>query len=150
MEIFGDRIPWKRGPTFDPRPFLHDLELQAGWAVPRVLRIRPGGASKGPGKVHASREEFFKLLKWDSMGSLLLEPAAGCPRGVRCGAFAVAKDTDSERFILNPTAENGLCRGANRWAGTLSPGCMLCALVLEVDRGFAVDSDDSGTTTMLL
>ena len=106
-KLVAARVAWPRGPSFDPLPYLSDLELAGAYADPGVLRLPARAPAYPPGKLHATKEEFAAFLrKWDAVGSLLLVPAATVPRAVRCGAFGVPKDAHAERFIINPTAVN--------------------------------------------
>ena len=142
-DLVASRVAWKRGPSFDPRPFIHDYELLGGYEDPAVLQLAGRFPDYPAGKIHATKAEFSAFLKkWDDVGSLLLAPASSSTRAFRCGAFGVPKDVESERFIINPMAVNSTMRKVSRCSSSLSPGSLLCGLVLPRGRGLLVNSDD--------
>ena len=142
-DLVASRVKWARGPSFDPRPYLSDLELAAAYDDPEVLQLAGRRPAHPAGKIHAAPSEFASFLKkWDAVGSLLLLPARASPKALRCGAFGVPKDADSERFIINPMAVNSTMRRVSRWCSSLSPGALLCSLVLRPGRGVLINSDD--------
>lgn len=56
--------------------------------------------------------------------------------------FAVSKDTEFDRLIVNPTVINSRMHGRNAFTKTIAPGHLLSLLRLEQDEVLRVSSDD--------
>ena len=108
LPVQADRIKWKLAPTFDPVPFLSDPIVKRAFQDPNVLR-RPeqDWPSLPRAKVHADRTQIFKLAqKWDALHACCLVPCSEVKSVESVGLFAVPKDADHDRLILNPTVVN--------------------------------------------
>lgn len=102
--IIADRIKWEHSPSFDPRPFLTDPVVKRAFEDPNSLRLHESLWTKQPsGKIHCSRNEVLKLAeKWDAVGALRIFQSDEIDHSEAVGAFAVGKDQDHDRLILNP------------------------------------------------
>ena len=143
-EVVASRIKWKLGPRFDPRPYLSDPVVRAAYDDPDVLRKDPSQWPVLPrAKVHCSKSELLALAaKWDALGACCLIPTHSVPREEAVGLFAVSKDTEFDRLIVNPTVINSRMHGRNAFTKTIAPGHLLSLLRLEQDEVLRVSSDD--------
>ena len=60
----------------------------------------------------------------------------------RCGLFAVYKNSEKDRQILNPIPENGRSMKMNHSTLSLSHGSLLCGIYLEEDKNLIIGADD--------
>eukprot|EP00438_Fugacium_kawagutii_P036259 Skav223698 [mRNA] locus=scaffold1907:175367:179896:+ [translate_table: standard] len=142
--VVADRIKWKLGPSFDPSPYLSDPVVAKAFKDPNVLR-RPIAEwpAKRRAKVHCSREELVRLAeKWDALQSCQLVEASLIDPAETVGIFAVGKDEDYDRLILNPTVINSRCYGCNSFTKTLAPGHLAGLIRLRSDERLTISSDD--------
>ena len=94
-------------------------------------------------KVHATRAEILQLARtWDERGCLALFDVQSVRRDEAVGAFAVPKDADYDRLILNPTVVNGRMATVSEQTRTLAPGSMLCLIGLRPNERLRFSSDD--------
>ena len=122
--VVSDRMKWKLGPSFDPSLFLSDPVVKKAFADPNILR-RPVAQwpRRRRAKVHCSRTELVQLAtKWDALGACRLVSAASVDPQEAVGLFAVCKDQDYDRLIINPTVINSRSFGCNAFTKTLAPG----------------------------
>jgi len=80
--------------------------------------------------------------KWDSVGCLALLDAKNSDPQYRCGLFAVYKNAEKDRQILNPIPENGRTMCMNSSTLTLAHGSLLCDLRLGPDQDLLIGADD--------
>eukprot|EP00435_Cladocopium_sp_Y103_P037015 s110_g9.t1 len=106
----------------DPVSLAHDHDLD--FPVPRV---RVHGSS-------AQTWEFVKLL--DSHHRLCLAPKRKIRPGLLCGAFALGKDADSDRLILDARPPNAVEPTYTEWVKTL--GSVQALLQIEMRPGFCM------------
>ena len=142
--VVADRIKWKLGPSFDPTPFLSDPVVKKAYKDPNVLR-KPEHEwpVRRRAKVHCSREELIRLAtKWDALGACRLVPTSHIDPAEAVGLFAVNKDQDFDRLIINPTVINSRCYGCNSFTKTLAPGHLAGAIRLKEDEKLVISSDD--------
>ena len=106
-QVIASRIKWKHPPSFDPRPYLLDPIVKSVFDDPNTLRMPESSwPDRGRARVQCSRPELLKLLKiWDAHGSLALFPCKEVDRHETVGIFAVPKDSEYDRLIINPTQE---------------------------------------------
>ena len=94
-------------------------------------------------KVHATRAEILQLARtWDERGCLALFDVQSVRRDEAVGVFAVPKDADYDRLILNPTVVNGRMATVSEQTRTLAPGSMLCLIGLRPNERLRFSSDD--------
>ena len=144
LPVQADRIKWKLAPTFDPVPFLSDPIVKRAFQDPNVLR-RPeqDWPSLPRAKVHADRTQIFKLAqKWDALHACCLVPCSEVKSVESVGLFAVPKDADHDRLILNPTVVNSRCFPYAAYTKTLAPGYLMSLIRIGADEDLLVSSDD--------
>ena len=142
--VIADRIKWEHSPTFDPRPFLTDPVVKAAFNNPETLRLPPESWIKKPcGRVHCSRGEVLKLArKWDDKGALKIFPCNTVNHDEAVGIFAVGKDADWDRLILNPVVINGRMKHYSNYTKSLAPGCLIGLVQLADDEIMRISADD--------
>lgn len=143
-QVFSDRIKWKLGPSFDPKPYLSDPIVHAAFQDPEVLRKPVGDWPQRPrARVHCSREEVLRLAeKWDKLGACMLIPTNEIRADEAVGLFAVPKDQDHDRLIINPTVINSRMYNANTFTKTIAPGHLVGMIRLRPDEDLRISSDD--------
>jgi len=143
-QVFSDRIKWKLGPAFDPKPYLSDPIVHAAFQDPEVLRKPAGDWPQRPrARVHCSREELLRLAeKWDKLGACMLIPTNEIRADEAVGLFAVPKDQDHDRLIINPTVINSRMYNANTFTKTIAPGHLVGMIRLRPDEDLRISSDD--------
>ena len=144
LQLDPDRIQFKHTPSFAPEKFINDPLLKAGFLNPQHLRLPESLWPKvRRACVMCPREQLLKLFKkWDSVGCLLLLDANKSEQKYRCGLFAVYKNADKDRQILNPIPENGRTLCMNSSTLSLAHGSLLCDLYLRDDQDLLIGADD--------
>ena len=142
--VVASRIKWKHPPTFDPRPYLLDPVVKAVFNEPDALRLPASlWPSKSRARVHCSRPELLKLMKiWDAHGSLALFPHDAVDRHETVGIFAVPKDSEFDRLIINPIVLNSRMMPYSSYTKRLAPGALLSLLSLKPHEAFRFCADD--------
>lgn len=142
--VVASRIKWKHPPSFDPRPYLTDPIVSAVFEDPDVLRLPQNQwPVKRKARVHCSRSELLKLVKiWDVHGSLALIPCEQVPQEETVGIFAVPKDHQYDRLIINPTVINSRMMGYSHFTKKLAPGALIALLSLEHHQVLRYNADD--------
>lgn len=93
--------------------------------------------------MHCSRQELVRLArKWDALGACRLIPTSLIDPSESVGLFAVSKDEEYDRLIVNPTVINSRCFGCNSFTKTLAPGHLAGAIRLRDDEKLVISSDD--------
>ena len=108
-------------PTFDAMPFLDDAN-QRTFERPLDYALAPDVEEYRPPKVRMriqekDKMEFVELL--DSCDRLALVPEHLVRQGFENGAFAVPKDQDRDRMVLDARAPNKLEERERRWIRSL-------------------------------
>ena len=116
------RLPLTRFPSL--------LTRSCEWCIysdPDALRAPSGDWPKLPAaQVHASRGEILRLAgRWDEHQALSLAPCSAVDDKEACGCFSVAKDSEFDRFILNPSVVNSRSRPYSNFTKSLAPGFLL-------------------------
>ena len=130
--VIADRVKWTLPPSFDPIPYLTDPLVRASYIDPLALRKPPHEWPPAvKSKVFCSRTELLRLAaKWDSFGALALIPVSDVPVEERVGCFCVPKDSQYDRFIINPGVANARTLPYNNFTKQLAPGCLLTLMSL--------------------
>lgn len=141
--VFADRIKWKLAPSFDPSPYLSDPVVRQAFIDPDVLRRPSGDWPKLPrAKVHATKDEVLRLAaKWDARHACQLVPCAKVNPQEAVGIFAVPKDSEFDRLILNPTVVNSRCHSYSAFTKTIAPGYLIALIRLEEQERLLISSD---------
>lgn len=142
--VVASRIKWEHSPQFDPIPFLHDKIVRDAFIDPSRVRLPEHLWDNKPrGKVHCSRDELLKLAeKWDSKGACKVFRKDEIRFDESVGIFAVPKDNQYDRLILNPQTANGRLKKFSHFTKELAPGSMFCLLRLEADQLLRISADD--------
>ena len=129
--IVADRLSFVGVPQFDPVPFL-DSETALAYQHPlQCARAEPDGPVPKV-TVHATRFERNRLFKKMADGNRLVPLLCSEVReGLESGLFAVPKDLERDRLILDARPPNCMERVLNKWTRTMASGTCLCQLELE-------------------
>lgn len=143
-QVEADRIKWKLGPSFDPQEFLPDPIVRAAYDNPEILRKPASSWPKRPkALVRCSKSELLKLAKkWDKLGACRLVACDEVNEDEPVGLFAVGKDADWDRLIINPTTINSRQYSYSNYTRAPAPGCMVGLIRLEPSQNLVVSSDD--------
>ena len=142
--VQASRIKWKLAPSFDPRPFLSDGIVRRAFEDPDFLR-KPEGLwpRMAKAQVHAARDEVLALAsKWDALGACQLVKKEEVRADETVGMFAVPKDDEFDRLILNPTVVNSRSYPYSRFTKTIAPGYLIALIQLAPDERLVCSSDD--------
>ena len=142
--VVASRIKWKLKPSFDPRPYLNDPVVRQAFEDPDFLRKPPTDWHRLPkAKVHASRAEVLALAeKWDQLGACRLVQCSSVPDIEAVGMFAVPKDEQYDRLILNPTVVNSRSFAYSNFTRTIAPGYLISMISLAPREQLMISSDD--------
>ena len=142
--VVSSRIKWDHPPSFDAEPFLTNHLLKQAFLDPEVMRMPESmWPANKPAKMNCTRKEILDLAqRWDSLGAVRLLPADQKCWDEAVGIFAVAKDADHDRLIINPQNINGRMCTINDATKTLAPGAMLGLLHLGEHEAFRFSADD--------
>ena len=142
--IVASRLRFPGPPAFRPTGFLDEHTLER-FDRPFLHALDPADAQREPPRVRilASRSERLELFaKLASSGRL--NPVRVSKDRLRFGAglFAVGKDLERDRLILDCRPANTLERPPSRWTSSLaSPACLL-QLVIAPDQEIRVSTAD--------
>jgi len=122
-------------PEFDPGDLLpfHHREV---FNDPVKFAADPMTASESPPRVqlHASRRQAFELLHFlDQRHRLTLAPESKVRPTHLCGVFAIIKDQQKDRMILDARPANLLEDALNDWTSTL--GAVTALVQIELKPG---------------
>ena len=145
MNIDPAQLKFEVPPKFNAEKFLVGPLLRAGLRDPRAFR-KPRSEWVQPrlAKVQASRASQLELYyrKWASVHQLYLVPASESEYRYRCGLFAVYKNEQTERQILNPIPENSRSFSVFESTRTLAHSSLLCQLFIPRDQALVINSDE--------
>ena len=144
LQLDPSRLNFKHSPAFKPESFISDPLLKAGYADPRFFwKPESSWPRTKLARVMCNRERLLQLFrKWDSVNSLYLLDASLSQRSYRCGLFAVYKNTEKDRQILNPIPENSRRITMNESTTSLSHGSLLVGIHLEDNEDLVFGADD--------
>ena len=141
--VVSSRIKWQFPPSFEASAFLDDPVVKAAFDDPEVMR-KPEQfwESSRPAKINCRSELLDLAQRWDDFGALRLMPADQKQWDEAVGMFAVGKDSQFDRLIINSQNLNGKMWTVSESLKTLAPGCMLGLLHLEPWEAFRFSADD--------
>ena len=142
--VIADKIRWSLPPSFDPVPFLTDPVSKALFLEPTCLNLPPEGWPRvQPAKVHCTRDELLKLAsKWDAQRALMLFPCEEVDHAAAVGIFAITKDSELDRLIINPGIANSRTIPYSNYTRLLSPGALLTMAHVPDDHVMRMCADD--------
>ena len=131
--IQADRLSFVGCPGFDPLPYLDPVTAHA-YESPLDC-VRHHGLEPPPAvSVHGSVEERNKLYKRMAESGRLVPVLEGDVReGLVCGLFAVPKDLERDRLILDARPPNTVEPVLSSWTRTMSSST--CLLGFELEEG---------------
>ncbi len=141
--IVASRITVPDEPKFDPLPhfdrrtahrYLHPIsggrhpdDVEA----PPIVQLRASLAEKG-----------LLLRKLAGAGMLKEVQEGSYYKGFENGMFAVNKDANRDRLVMDSRASNILDRGQSLWSGAMASAASLSAIYLEDDRVILSSGED--------
>eukprot|EP00438_Fugacium_kawagutii_P008019 Skav209170 [mRNA] locus=scaffold1137:401715:406094:- [translate_table: standard] len=143
-EVVSSRIKWDNPPSFSASPFLSNELVRAAFEDPECLRLPKSLWPKSRvAKLHCTKRELLNLAsRWDELGALTLMPASEKNMDEAVGIFAVPKDQDHDRLIINPQKINSRMLSISDFTKSLAPGSMLSLLSLNPHEVFRFSADD--------
>ena len=140
--IYADRIHFVGRPGFDPMPFFDDVTAKA-YAKPLEC-LKPGDCVRPPKvSVHASATERNLLYRKMATSGRLVYVAADDVEGqLFSGLFAVPKDLEKDRLILDARPPNTAEPVLSTWTSTMSSATALCGLELEPEQTLLMSGRD--------
>ena len=144
LAINPDRIRFRHAPAFQAEKFISDPLLKAGFLDPQHLRLpERDWPPVRHARVMCPREQLLKLFKkWDDVSCLTLLDSSFSESKYRCGLFAVYKNQEKDRQVLNPIPENGRSMCMNASTLTLAHGSLLCSVFLDDHQDLVIGADD--------
>lgn len=142
--VISSRIKWQFPPSFEAEAYLTNPLVKAAFEDPEVMRKpKEFWSPSKPAKINCSKAELLDLAKrWDDLGAIRLLPADQKCWEEAVGMFAVAKDSQFDRLIINPQNLNGRMWTVSDSTKSLAPGCMLGLLHLQEGECFRFCADD--------
>ena len=142
--VVADRIKWAHSPQFDPLPFFEDNVVRDAFVDPTRVRLPEDQWPHQPrGKVHCSKAELLKLAtKWDSKQACKIFRVDEINFEESVGMFAVPKDENFDRLILNPQTVNSRMQKFSHYTKQLAPGSMFSLLWLQGGQMLRISADD--------
>ena len=144
LQVEPDRLVFEHPPSFHAEGYIADPLLKSGFLNPAHLRAPKEDWPKvRPARVMCSRDRLLALFKkWDNVGSFSIIPVSESEVKYRCGLFAVYKNEEKDRQILNPIPENGRAIPVNGSTTSLAHGTLLCGLYLPPHEELVISADD--------
>eukprot|EP00438_Fugacium_kawagutii_P011960 Skav219331 [mRNA] locus=scaffold1957:475156:479430:- [translate_table: standard] len=141
--LVADRLVFPKGPRFDPRPFFCQSTLKR-YDCPLEDGLDPGEAEVPPVvRVRAERKEMVELFKKMAASKMLkiLDEGSFLP-DFRSGMFAVEKDADRDRMILDGRPANLVDKPQRKWTRALAASSCLCDFELAEDYNMICSGAD--------
>lgn len=141
-DIEASRLKFHHIPTFDPRPYL-DNRNRAHYERPQdaVSYVDPETLPKV--KVRASPVARMQFLeKLDSGQRLQLIPQRLVEEGFENGAFAIPKDQEKDRLVLDARRPNAREESEKRWVYTMGSASQLNFVYLEEEDVMLIHAED--------
>lgn len=140
--VISSRVKWENPPSFEAVDYLGPGVKEA-FEDPEVLRKPKPWPPARPARMHISRDEFLKLVfRWDKLGACKLVESSEKDYAEAVGIFAVDKDADFDRLIINPKTINSRMHSISDATQDLAPGCMLGLLHLPEGFMYRFSADD--------
>ena len=136
-ELVPERLKFPQAPAFDPVPFMDNLTAKV-YEDPVSMGSTPARVAVElipKVQVRASRKNLVALYK-KLRDCGRLEPVTVCPSraGFLSGLFAVGKDAEKDRLILDSRPPNLLEKQLDKWVGTMANASILGDLHLADDQ----------------
>ena len=143
-EIESQRLQFRGVPSFDPTNLL-DEETRSTYVDPVAAAISPEESCQDPPfvQVRGRRTEIMKLFrKLDQSNRLALFTEEQVRMQYRSGLFALMKDLEKDRLILDARPANQLEFGLTTWTSTMGSVVPLLSLQLLPEQVLACSGED--------
>ena len=142
--VISSRIKWEHSPNFDPTPYLVDPIVKDAFVDPARVRLPSHMWPEQPrGRVHCSKQELLGLAcKWDTKGACRIFRLDEINWDEAVGLFAVPKDDQYDRLILNPHTVNSRMQSFSHYTKQLAPGSMFSLIHLKPGCRLRISADD--------
>lgn len=117
-----DRLQFWGEPSFDPRPFMDPANVSM-FEFPLQHAIDPAELPERPPRVRVRCPPTQRLAFWrklDSCKRLALRPTRIIREGFQNGVFAIPKDEQRDRMVLDARPPNALEQSEQRWIKSLA------------------------------
>lgn len=143
-EIESHRLKFSGRPSFDPTPFLEGAAKEL-YEDPLQQAADPSTATEDPPRVrvHGKRKEVMGLLRsLDATGRLALFSPQQVRMRHRAGLFALAKNLEVDRLILDSRPANVLEEGLTEWTQTMGAVAPLLQVIVAPDEVVVASGED--------
>ena len=144
MSTFKPVVSFIGTPSFNPGPYLDDLSRRI-FEDPIKERLDPRDYHGRPPKlrIHCSRSQKIRLFELpDASSRLALFEAHEVSPSFGSGLFAVVKDMERDRLILDSRGANCLEVPPGRWIRSLANAEALTKLCLDPDQKMLMSGND--------
>ena len=140
--LVADRLKFANEP-FDPRRFFDDSTLDL-YDYPLSHGHDPEQLPAPPQvKVRASRKEKLELFRKMARCSMIQPVEPGTfPDRYRSGLFAVPKDAEKDRMVLDGRPANLVDRGQTKWSKAMASSTVLSQMHIEADKVLVMAGED--------
>ena len=141
--LVAERLSFPPQPAFNPRPFF-DEETLRRYDQPLSDGLDPATAPVPPKvQIRATRGNKLALLRMMARSGMLqpLEPGT-FPDKYRSGLFAVHKDENKDRMVLDGRPANLLDKGQSKWCAAMASASALAGICLEDNRVLIGSGED--------
>ena len=141
--LISSRLHFTEVPSFDPRPFF-DEDTQKLYDFPLTGGNDPDLLPDPPRvQVRASHAERLKLYKKLAACGMLqpLDPRS-FPDRYRSGLFAVPKDQERDRMVLDSRPANMVDKGQSVWCAAMASAATLSQIFLEPNMTLVCGGED--------
>ena len=139
LPVDASRLRFTGRPSFDPQPFLDSPTRQLYARPLDILRSEPSVTPLPRTQVRTVPGGQLDLLRaLDASGRLTLWPLGDLGGRGRNGLFAVPKDAERDRMVLDARAANVWEGGEDRWIQSLGSLEQLTHLFLPPTHDIAV------------
>ena len=139
-----DRLQFWGEPSFDPRPFMDPANVSM-FEFPLQHAIDPAELPERPPRVRVRcppTQRLAFLRKLDSCKRLALRPTRTIREGFQNGVFAIPKDEQRDRMVLDARPPNALEQSEQRWIKSLAGLHQLQHFFLQEDECLYLFAED--------
>ncbi|CAL1137652.1 unnamed protein product [Cladocopium goreaui] len=139
-----DRLQFWGEPSFDPRPFMDPANVSM-FEFPLQHAIDPAELPEPPPRVRVRcppTERLAFLQKLDACKRLALRPTRTIREGFQNGVFAIPKDEQRDRMVLDARPPNALEQSEQRWIKSLAGLHQLHHFFLQKDECLYLFAED--------
>eukprot|EP00438_Fugacium_kawagutii_P030227 Skav219520 [mRNA] locus=scaffold30:151922:156355:+ [translate_table: standard] len=143
-DLEPDRLHFHGVPSFDPVPFLDDRNREQYERPLDHACTFEEAASKVPSvRVRIPHRAQVSLLdKLDEHARLALLPFSAVREGLACGMFAIPKDQQRDRLIIDARPANACEQSEDRWVYSLGSVHQLLHIFLQSNQRLVMHCED--------